>query len=138
MKEFFVGSESELKEWIPLFFANLEGKTKLAIKGDLGAGKTTMIKYLCRYLGVREQVVSPTFSLVNEYSTDSDGKVFHIDLYRLETMEDALQIGIEEYLDSEAFVFIEWPQLIDTLLGDDFIWVEIEALNEQGRKIVIL
>ncbi len=138
MKEFFIASESQLSEWVPVLFDMLGDKTKLALIGNLGAGKTTLIKYLCQHLGVRDQVVSPTFSLVNEYSTDTGANVFHIDLYRLESLEEALQIGIEEYLDSEAYVFIEWPQLINTLLGDDFIWVEISVANEQGRKIVIL
>ncbi len=138
MKEFFIASESQLSEWVPVLFDMLGDKTKLALIGNLGAGKTTLIKYLCQHLGVRDQVVSPTFSLVNEYSTDTGVSVFHIDLYRLESLEEALQIGIEEYLDSEAYVFIEWPQLINTLLGDDFIWVEISVANEQGRKIVIL
>lgn len=138
MKEFFIASESQLSEWVPVLFDMLGDKKKLALVGDLGAGKTTLIKYLCQHLGVRDQVVSPTFSLVNEYSTDTGVNVFHIDLYRLESLEEALQIGIEEYLDSEAYVFIEWPQLINTLLGDDFIWVEISVANEQGRKIVIL
>ncbi len=138
MKEFFIASESQLSEWVPVLFDMLGDKKKLALVGDLGAGKTTLIKYLCQHLGVRDQVVSPTFSLVNEYSTDTGVNVFHIDLYRLESLEEALQIGIEEYLDSEAYVFIEWPQLINTLLGDDFIWIEISVANEQGRKIVIL
>ncbi len=138
MKEFFIASESQLSEWVPVLFDMLGDKKKLALVGDLGAGKTTLIKYLCQHLGVRDQVVSPTFSLVNEYSTDTGVSVFHIDLYRLESMEEALLIGIEEYLDSEAYVFIEWPQLVDSLLGEDFIRVEISVANEQGRKIVIL
>ncbi len=138
MKEFFIASESQLSEWVPVLFDMLGDKTKLALIGNLGAGKTTLIKYLCQHLGVRDQVVSPTFSLVTEYSTDTGVSVFHIDLYRLESLEEALQIGIEEYLDSEAYVFIEWPQLVDTLLGEDFIRVEISVANEQGRKIVIL
>ncbi len=138
MKEFFIASESQLSEWVPVLFDMLGDKTKLALIGNLGAGKTTLIKYLCQHLGVSDPVVSPTFSLVNEYSTDTGVSVFHIDLYRLESMEEALLIGIEEYLDSEAYVFIEWPQLVDTLLGEDFIRVEISVANEQGRKIVIL
>ncbi|MDH3245844.1 MAG: tRNA (adenosine(37)-N6)-threonylcarbamoyltransferase complex ATPase subunit type 1 TsaE [Saprospiraceae bacterium] len=138
MKEFFIASESQLSEWVPVLFDILGDKTKLALIGNLGVGKTTLIKYLCQHLGVRDPVVSPTFSLVNEYSTDTGVSVFHIDLYRLESMEEALLIGIEEYLDSEAYVFIEWPQLVDTLLGEDFMRVEISVANEQGRKIVIL
>ena len=115
------------------------GKRILLLEGELGAGKTTLVIALCRALGSPDEVSSPTFSLINEYRDASDQPVFHIDLYRLSTQEEALRIGIEEYLYSGAWCFIEWPGLIEGLVGDDIAtWIRIAALDDGTRRIAIL
>ncbi len=109
-------------------------------EGPLGAGKTALIQALCRRLGVEEPVTSPTFALINVYacSPEFGGSIFHIDLYRLETLEEALQLGIEEYLDSGSYCFIEWPELIEPLLPERCARVRIEPLADSSRKILFL
>lgn len=104
--------------------------------GDIGAGKTTLINALCQLLEVKDLVSSPTFSLVNIYE---GGKktVYHMDLYRLEDFDEALNIGIEEYLDSPNYCFIEWPELIESLLEEEnIVAVSIANTGENSRKFI--
>lgn len=108
-------------------------KRIFAFTGEMGTGKTTLIAALCKVLKVKEQVSSPTFALVNEYS--GSRKIFHLDLYRLKTIEEAIDIGIEEYLSGNEYCFIEWPQLIEPLLPPASVHISIEAINEQERII---
>ncbi len=106
-------------------------------RGELGAGKTTLIKALCRELGVQEGTSSPSFSIVNEYASGKGEKVYHLDLYRLETEEEALDIGLEEILeDANAWRFIEWPDRIENLLPADRVEVAITA-HPNHRKIAV-
>lgn len=100
-----------------------------AIYGEMGAGKTTLIKELCTQLGVSSTLSSPTYSIVNEYSTASDQKVFHMDLYRLQTIEEAVSIGIEEYLYSGNYCFIEWPSIIAHILPNDVVKIDIRVAD---------
>jgi tRNA threonylcarbamoyladenosine biosynthesis protein TsaE len=103
--------------------------------GEMGAGKTTFIKQLCEVLGTTEALSSPTYALVNEYNAASQ-RIFHMDLYRLNDLEEAIQMGIEEYLDDkEAYCFIEWPQLIETLLPLNVVKVSIAA-NEDSHRVI--
>ena len=104
--------------------------------GNLGAGKTTLIKTLCQQLGYKGDVTSPTFSLVNHYKT-LEIDIYHMDLYRLKDEEEALEIGIEEYLYSGAYCFIEWPQVVIPLLDESFYKVQIEMQENLSRKIDI-
>lgn len=104
--------------------------------GNLGAGKTTLIKTLCQQLGYKGDVTSPTFSLVNHYKT-LEIDIYHMDLYRLKDEEEALEIGIEEYLYSGAYCFIEWPQVVIPLLDEPYYKVQIEVLENLIRKINI-
>lgn len=94
----------------------------------MGAGKTTFIKALCRQLQSQSDFSSPTYSLVNEY-TYPEGKIFHFDLYRLKAPEEAFDIGMDEYLESGHFCFIEWPERIDKGLLNSFLSIEISILN---------
>lgn len=105
-----------------------------AFVGKMGAGKTTFIKALCRSLGVEEEVSSPTFSLVNEYRGSVEKTIFHFDFYRIETETEAYDIGLEEYLDSGNYCFIEWPDKIDSLLPPSFVLIKIKEL-EGEREI---
>lgn len=102
--------------------------------GDMGAGKTTFIKSLCRYLGVTEQTSSPTFSIINEYQAAAL-KIYHFDFYRLKKEDEALDMGYEEYFYSGNYCFIEWPEKIAGLLPDHYIRVDINVLNNSERLL---
>lgn len=103
--------------------------------GDMGAGKTTLIKAICRVLGVVSLVQSPTFSLVNEYTTHEGHSVYHFDCYRLRNELEALDIGIEEYMDSGNYCFIEWPERISSLWPATYYQIHISA-DSEGRRTV--
>jgi len=104
---------------------------------EMGAGKTTLIKEIIRQLGVTDNVSSPSFSLVNEYLTNTNEKIYHFDFYRIEVEEEALDIGIEDYFYQNAWCFIEWPQNIDSYLPENAMVVTIEIVDEITRKIFI-
>jgi tRNA threonylcarbamoyladenosine biosynthesis protein TsaE len=106
-------------------------------RGQMGAGKTTLSKELLKQLGIDQNVQSPTFSLVNEYQTNSGETVYHFDLYRLKNIQEALAIGIEEYLDSGNYCLIEWPEQAEELWDFPHVNVEIEAINEVQRKLTL-
>lgn len=103
----------------------------------MGAGKTTLIKSICEELGVKETVNSPTFSIVNEYESKDGRIIYHFDCYRLNKLEDALNIGAEDYLNSGNLCFIEWPEVLTPILPEDSIFVEIEEVEDGIRMITI-
>ena len=108
--------------------------------GELGAGKTTFIKEICAYLKVEESVTSPTYSLVNEYTfcnptSTVENYLYHLDLYRLNRIEEALDIGIEEYLYSDNYCFIEWAQIIKPILPAETLEIHIEIVEGTIRRI---
>jgi len=108
-----------------------------AFYGEMGAGKTTLIKALSRQLGSDDSLSSPTFSIVNEYR-DADGNpIYHMDLYRLKNLEEAEEIGVEEYLHSGHYCFIEWPELIEPILPDDAVHLLLETSADESRKLTI-
>lgn len=116
---------------------NFAGSNRIFLfYGDMGAGKTTLIKTLCEGLGVTEAVTSPTFSIVNEY-IGAEKKIYHFDFYRLKNQTEALDMGYEEYFYSDAYCFIEWPEKIPALLPDHYISVEITTLADNSRKITV-
>lgn len=102
----------DLKDAAIWLLDNLSGLKIVAINGDMGAGKTTFVKSLCEIMGVNDEVTSPTFSLVNEYHSQEYGKIYHFDFYRIEDEDEAWNIGLDDYLYSNAFCFIEWPEKI--------------------------
>ena len=109
-------------------FARLMGdNTVFAFHGEMGAGKTTFIRALCEVLGVDpEEANSPSFSIINEYRSDTTAElIYHFDLCRLESVEEALEIGVEDYFDSGALCLLEWPERIEPLLPDDTVVVNI-------------
>jgi len=114
----------------------LSAKNKtLLFYGQMGVGKTTLIKELCKSLGVLDNISSPTFSLVNEYQTANNDKVYHFDFYRIEDEEEAFDIGIEDYFDSKNWCFVEWPENIENLLPLDAVEIHLSLLDDEQRNI---
>ena len=109
----------------------------LLFNGEMGAGKTTLIKKLCENLGVNEPTSSPTFSLVNEYYTPNNQYLYHFDCYRLKTEIEALDMGIDEYLYSGHWCFIEWAEKISNLIPEQHSVITIEVLADGNRKLVL-
>jgi tRNA threonylcarbamoyladenosine biosynthesis protein TsaE len=107
-----------------------------AFFGKLGAGKTTLIQQMCKLLGVKEAVTSPTFNLVNEYSGTTE-TIYHFDFYRISSEQEAYDIGTDEYLDSGNFVFVEWPERIPTLLPEDAIHIKIAVDQNEKRNFTV-
>lgn len=100
-----------------------------AFFGKMGVGKTTLIKELCAQLGVEDNVCSPTFAIVNEYSTVEGDQLFHFDFYRLKNLDEAYDIGYEEYFYSGCYCFTEWTEKIEPLLPDHYLRITIEEQN---------
>ncbi|WP_081951771.1 tRNA (adenosine(37)-N6)-threonylcarbamoyltransferase complex ATPase subunit type 1 TsaE [Porphyromonas sp. COT-239 OH1446] len=106
-----------------------------AFEAPMGTGKTTFIKALCLALGVQDVINSPTFSIINEYRAEPSGElIYHFDCYRLERLDDALSLGVEDYLESGALCLIEWPKLLEPILPSDTVLVELSLeADGQGR-----
>ncbi len=109
----------------------------LLFYGEMGAGKTTLIKEICALLDIEDKISSPTFSLVNEYQSRKGDSVYHFDFYRIEDEEEAMDIGFEEYIDSDKWCLIEWPQNIENLLPLKSSAIRIEILENGNRSLTI-
>lgn len=121
-------------------FAALMGdETVYAFYGEMGAGKTTFIRELCHVLGVEDDLAnSPSFSIINEYRSDTTAElIYHFDLYRLESVDEALEIGVEDYFDSGALCLLEWPERIEPLLPDDTVKVTVTVNPDNSRTLTI-
>lgn len=106
-------------------------------EGQMGAGKTTLVKAICKSLVVTSNVQSPTYSLVNEYVTKKGENIYHFDFYRIKSEEEAMDIGVEDYLYSGERCFIEWPSKIENLLPTKYMTVAIEV-SEEGQRTITL
>jgi len=113
------------------------GKKIFAFYGEMGAGKTTFIKEICKQLGVNDNTSSPTFSIINEYIGNGGQKIYHFDFYRIKNIEEAYDMGYEDYLYSNAFCFIEWPEKIKELLPENTVSVTI-AILDGNRSISVV
>jgi|SRR4051812_33074202 len=125
---------SELPAVAKQLLQSFDGEKVVAFHGAMGAGKTTLIKALCEALGVVDTVSSPTFSIVNEYRTVKGEKIYHFDFYRIKSVDEAYDMGYEEYFYSKAYCFIEWPEKIGELMPLNYEKVSIEL---KGEKRVI-
>ena len=106
-----------------------------AFYGEMGAGKTTFIKAICEELGVEDVITSPTFAIVNEY-TSSDGPIYHFDFYRIKKLEEVYDMGFEDYFYSGELCLIEWPELIEEVLPSDAVKVSIQEKEDGSRAIL--
>lgn len=136
--EWIISSPLEIQKILPAFFAHLGDRRKIALYGEMGVGKTTFMKAVGLYLGSKDLITSPTFSIVNIYALESDRSFYHLDLYRLEDINEALDIGIEDLLYDDNYCFIEWPGLIEPLLPDDVAKINLSILSNSSRKILFL
>jgi tRNA threonylcarbamoyladenosine biosynthesis protein TsaE len=107
----------------------------LLFYGEMGVGKTTLIKEICKELKVQDSISSPTFSLVNEYRTSTNEKIFHFDFYRITDQEEALDMGIEEYFYNNDWCLIEWPENIENLLPLDAVEIHLTSAENEMRNI---
>ncbi len=107
----------------------------LLFNGEMGVGKTTLIKEICSILGVEDTISSPTFSLVNEYATGNNEIVYHFDFYRIKDEEEALDMGIEDYFYNDNWCLVEWPQNIKNLLPLNSVNIHIELTSDNQRNI---
>ncbi len=133
--EIKISSLEDLPFAVKLFLDENKEMKVFAFKGQMGVGKTTFILSILKAMGVEDIEGSPTYSLVNSYESVAFGKVNHFDLYRLESEEEAYDIGIEEMLYNDAYCFIEWPEKIVSLLPDTTVWVNFQ-MNDNLERIV--
>lgn len=120
------------------FIIQMGDDTVFAFYGKMGAGKTTFIKALCKELGVNDEVNSPTFSLINEYRSETTSElIYHFDFYRIKKLEEVYDLGYEDYFYSGALCFIEWPELIEDLLPSDAKKISIDETTDGARIITI-
>ena len=129
-------SIDQLNEVAQQIIAN-NPKKVILFHGEMGVGKTTLIKQLCKTLGVTGATSSPTFSLVNEYETNNNQLVYHFDFYRLNNEVEALDMGIDDYLYSSNWCFIEWAEKISNLIPEQHSVITIEILADGNRKLVL-
>ncbi|MFB9080513.1 tRNA (adenosine(37)-N6)-threonylcarbamoyltransferase complex ATPase subunit type 1 TsaE [Flavobacterium procerum] len=113
-------------------------KKIILFNGEMGVGKTTLIKQLCKTLGVKDATSSPTFSLVNEYQIPDSKKVYHFDFYRIKNETEALDMGVDDYLYSGNWCFIEWSEKIANLLPEEYSTLNIELLEDGKRNLELI
>jgi tRNA threonylcarbamoyladenosine biosynthesis protein TsaE len=137
MKEIVIDSLNELKDVAEAVIERLDGRNVVALYGPMGAGKTTLISAIMEHLGSTDNVTSPTFALVNQYNTADEQPVYHFDFYRINRIEEAFDMGYEEYFYSGDLCLVEWPELVEQLLPEEAMVVKIEILSPTERKFTI-
>ena len=130
-----IDSLSNIHEAAKTFLANMGESKVFAFYGKMGAGKTTFIKALCEELGVEDVITSPTFALVNEYTSGSGDPIYHFDFYRIKKIDEVYDMGYEDYFYGGNLCFLEWPELIEDLLPEDVTKVHI-VTEEDGSRII--
>lgn len=129
-------SENQLQEVAKAILEAYPQERIFGFYGEMGTGKTTLIKEICKVLGVTDITSSPTFAIVNEYWTDNGQPLYHFDFYRIDEPADATRIGFEEYLYSGSYCFIEWTEKVESILQDDFIPIRIERVDDSTRLFI--
>lgn len=131
-------SLDNLEETSKKLLNELEGYKIFAFYGKMGVGKTTLIKSICKLMGVEDIVDSPTFSLVNEYKTTDKRLIYHFDFYRIDNINEVFDLGYEEYFYSDSYCFIEWPEKIEEILPENTAKIYIEEKNESRHISIYL
>jgi tRNA threonylcarbamoyladenosine biosynthesis protein TsaE len=137
MVKIVIKTKKELRSSVRKLLDQTRGKKIYAFYGAMGAGKTTIIKALCEYLGATDLVSSPTFTLVNEYRTANGESMYHIDFYRIKKHDEVFDFGIEEYLTGEKYCFMEWPELIEDILPEETVRVRITVEDNEARTLSV-
>jgi len=138
MKTIEIKSLETIHEAAREFIKTMGDNTVFAFNGSMGAGKTTFIKAICEELGVSDVINSPTFAIVNEYRSDTTAElIYHFDYYRIKNIQEASDIGTEDYFYSGALCFIEWPEKIEELLPSDAVIVNIEEQVDGSRQVTL-
>ena len=119
------------------FLKAIAGKNVVALHGEMGAGKTTFVHAVCNVLGVENAVSSPTFSIINEYTSAEGKTIYHLDLYRLKDEQEAINAGVEDCLYSGNFCLVEWPEITPALFPDDTVHCYISVTGDNERKLVV-
>jgi tRNA threonylcarbamoyladenosine biosynthesis protein TsaE len=135
--EITIKDKKHLSDAADKFLRHIGGKRIVAFYGSMGAGKTTIIKAICKALGVIDIVSSPTFTLVNEYKTLRGETIYHIDFYRIKKQEEVFDFGIEEYLSGDSWCFMEWPEMIEDILPQETIRIRISVGENEERTLLI-
>ena len=134
MKKIEIESLSELPKVAEAVLGELRGRSVVLFRGPMGAGKTTLISRMAAALGAEDTVTSPTFALVNQYEGEGGRRIYHFDFYRINNVEEALDLGYEEYFYSGELCLVEWPEKIEPLLPEDAMTVTI-TVGEDERHI---
>lgn len=137
MKSITIKSLETIDEAAREFLAQMGQNKIFAFYGEMGAGKTTFVKAICKALEVEDQITSPTFAIVNEYTSPKVGSIYHFDFYRINKLEEVFDFGYEDYFYSGKICFIEWPELIDSLLPEDCVHISITANDDGSRAVVV-
>lgn len=133
MEHKLIAKESELPAVAQALIEAHPQERVFGFFGEMGTGKTTLIKEICRYLGVESDMTSPTFAIVNEYWTANGQPLYHFDFYRIDEPGDATRIGFQDYLYSGNYCFIEWTEKVESLLNGEYTPVNIERVDEETR-----
>jgi tRNA threonylcarbamoyladenosine biosynthesis protein TsaE len=137
MIKMVISDESELEKVARKIIAESGDFPILCFNGEMGAGKTTLIKVICGLLGVEDAMSSPTFSIVNEYESGSGDPIYHFDFYRIEELREAIDIGVDEYFYSGNLCLIEWSEKIKQLIPEEHLEISIKLVGNTGREIII-
>ena len=143
--EIHISDIGQIRNAAHQFIEYLGDKRIFAFHGGMGAGKTTFIKAVCEELGVEDVITSPTFAIVNEYAittppstcTHIPSTIYHFDFYRIHKLEEVYDMGFEDYLNGDAFCFIEWPELVEDMLPTDAVNISIDENADGSRTIII-
>ena len=134
--EIRINSLADINEAAKQFITNMGNGKVFAFYGKMGAGKTTFIKAICEEMGVEDVITSPTFAIVNEYTSQKTGDtIYHFDFYRIKKLEEVYDMGYEDYFYGGSICFLEWPELIEDLLPEDAVKVSIEETEDGGRIV---
>ena len=127
----------QIKSAVTQFLSAVNNHNVIALHGEMGAGKTTFVHALCDELGVENAVSSPTFSIINQYTTAKGKTIYHLDLYRLKSVQEAIDAGVEDCFYSGNLCLVEWPEIAPAIFPEDTLHVHIEIVGNDERRLVI-